>query len=668
MTEEVGVELRGLSDKQQRILAAMPIPSAVLSIVGSSIILHMLFTKSRQSHRWTPYSRLLLAMSVSDIISSTTLGVASFLYPKDTSQHVWAMGNDATCSMIGFLNQFSYSVVLFNVMLNFYFLLTTRFGLKNRQIARRIEPMMHFVSFGYPLVTASVGLHLNVYGERQGIIGCWVSNRCKDDELGDECRSSLIEVVFGSAVLLIALVSLTVNTIVMRFFVWRQPTSHISPPTGRPQMPGTHGDSGDEGSGQINDIAHSLDSSTLTSQGLEDRRAGMRSRRRRRRSREEIENSRRRRLQLVTSHACLFVGSYFVCHTVTYILRIIQAVQDTKVEEMELAYRFFPLLVLQAFFLPLQGLLNMLIYIRPTYFRNRSSFPKESRLWVFRRTICGSKVIPHHRSMEVMDGSGSMSLQGSRRNDASSADIPKRRIDRSSWSNFSIDVLSLSENGSASMTAPATSFLSVMNNLEVEDSSNSKSRMPTATTRMASSSSSADLDAVSIQDQEEQHPIPIDTNMTQDVMIGNNTSTTTTTSSSNYDHPHRDHESININPLAVEERPSVASPPSKDPTPADTRTAMADGETNAEDLRGNTSLSLADAMAFLDSSDISDISHLMRTGWTDSSDSLPRMSEYFDTSSSMTNTATTTTGMSKTVLMDGSIHQPNIKEQPSSEH
>lgn len=68
------------------------------------------------------------------------------------------------------MNQFSYSGVLYNAMLSFYFLLTTKFGYRNQRIAQRVEPSMHFLSLGYPAVTAVFGLLLNAYGERPGYV------------------------------------------------------------------------------------------------------------------------------------------------------------------------------------------------------------------------------------------------------------------------------------------------------------------------------------------------------------------------------------------------------------------------------------------------------------------------------------------------------------------
>lgn len=164
----------GLTDAQDKLLAMLPIPSSILSIVGSTIIIYIILG-NRGRRRWTPYSRLLLGMSVCDIVSSISIAIAGFLRPQDTSIRAWAFGNDATCTITGFLIQFSWSGMFYYNMLSLYFLLSTRFGMKNSIIGRRIEPFMHFVAVGYPLFTGIAGAIAGVYSETSASFGCWVS-------------------------------------------------------------------------------------------------------------------------------------------------------------------------------------------------------------------------------------------------------------------------------------------------------------------------------------------------------------------------------------------------------------------------------------------------------------------------------------------------------------
>ena len=152
-----------LSSLQDKALLLLPIPSAMLSIIGSSTIIFMIF-RIRQQQKLSPYTRLLLGLSVSDIVCSLSVSIGGFMRPQD-SPRVYALGNDTTCSVSGFFTQVSYGALLYNAMLSFYFLLTARFGWSNKDLSKWLEPLMHVFSIGYPLVTATAGLILDVYSE-----------------------------------------------------------------------------------------------------------------------------------------------------------------------------------------------------------------------------------------------------------------------------------------------------------------------------------------------------------------------------------------------------------------------------------------------------------------------------------------------------------------------
>lgn len=156
MIDNADFEYRELSDSQQKLLALLPIPSAILSVIGSIVIITMAFKSARQGP-WTPYHGLLTAMSFCNIISAITVANGSFLFPSDTSNKVWALGNEASCTATGFLTQLSSSAIFYNSMLAFYFLALTRFGLSNEEIAKRFEPAMHYVALGYSLLVRSSG-------------------------------------------------------------------------------------------------------------------------------------------------------------------------------------------------------------------------------------------------------------------------------------------------------------------------------------------------------------------------------------------------------------------------------------------------------------------------------------------------------------------------------
>jgi len=364
---------RHLSHGQELLLAILPIPSALLSIIGSVIIITMAF-RSRQKKPWTPYQGLLTGMSLCDIIFSITLASGAFLYPQETSNRPLAMGNDATCDTVGFLNQFSYSAPLYNAMLGYYFLLTTKYGYSNVDIAAKFETSMHVICLGWPLLSAFGGLFMDIYGEREVNIGCWVRKdipyNCGDgpDNTGEVCRSLLYGTGFGGVIATVSLGSLVITNLLIWKYVRKQVDHHDK----RLSMLQKRRTKAIVDSEEVSENANAAPERTTKEQRLA-----------------EMQAQQHKRLKLLGSHAFLFVGGFFFCGLTTYILRFLEVQAKSEVEVNELPYRFFFLLLLQAVTYPLQGFINMFVYIRPTYLSNRKSYPSESKLWCIRRSIFG---------------------------------------------------------------------------------------------------------------------------------------------------------------------------------------------------------------------------------------------------------------------------------------
>jgi hypothetical protein len=406
-----------LSDDQERVLAILPIPSAILSILGSSAIIYMAL-KSRQQRKWTPYKRLLLAMSICDIIASITISVATFLRPQETSSRVWAFGNAASCSAIGFLNQMSFSAVLYNGTLSIYFLLKARFGFKNEYIAKCIEPMMHIIAIGYPLITATNGAMMGLYGEAAAGLGCWITDYgC--DENGENCISQLIAWFYYALPALFVFATLLVNNLVISIFVWRQTRTRSklkrNPPNSSKSPDSIVGKRATfESFISRNDSLESLisDNDPLDISEQNNTKAGcfhceIRAREtesgsssfslkesQRKRASYSHHKRQNRRLKLVSSQAFLFVASYFVCNVWSGIMALAESAAKTDSEEHEMMVKYYPIAIFQAALLPLQGLLNMMVYIRPKYLKWRHEFPSETRLWATKRAIFGDEVKP----------------------------------------------------------------------------------------------------------------------------------------------------------------------------------------------------------------------------------------------------------------------------------
>ena len=201
-----------LSDWQELSLVVTSTYSSALSFTGSSLIIYLLSKTSTKC----VYNRLMMAMSIFDLINSFFLLIHPFLLPQDGGQ-VWSLGNDETCSMLGFFVQLGNAVPLYNVSLNTYFLLTVVYGMNELKIKKWVEPAMHACSILYPLITASVGAGIHLYSENELGALCWIGEypRGCDEDPNVTCISTVIAWIYSGVPFLGSLLFLIVSNVMI---------------------------------------------------------------------------------------------------------------------------------------------------------------------------------------------------------------------------------------------------------------------------------------------------------------------------------------------------------------------------------------------------------------------------------------------------------------------
>jgi hypothetical protein len=119
----------GWSRGQKAALALIPKFSSVLSLFGSSWIIIEVLTDNNPSKpkRYHPYHRLLLAMSVYDVLESIWNFLSTWAIPKGTPGVLWAEGTTATCTAQGFFLTLSVAVPIYNAMLSLYYVLVINY-------------------------------------------------------------------------------------------------------------------------------------------------------------------------------------------------------------------------------------------------------------------------------------------------------------------------------------------------------------------------------------------------------------------------------------------------------------------------------------------------------------------------------------------------------------
>jgi len=336
-------EISTLTDAQEKILSILPILPSLASSLCSGAIIYLVIRSRFES----PYKRILFAMSVADIITSVSFAFQPFLVPKATSQRVWAIGNDATCTALGTFAQLSACSVWYNGILSYYYLLTIRFGIKEKTFAKRFEPIMHALATGWPLVTSIVGAVLGVYHETELGAGCWISDYpegCMDDT--GECKSPLIAWIFAGIWAAFMLVSIVLNNIIIYRYVRK-----------------------------------------LLMQSM---RSSM------------VQVTQTKRIHEVATQATLYVLAFTCTFIWTVVLRIMESLRFDAEDEAHL----FPLLVIQNIMVPSTGVFNLIVYLWPRYIRVRASHTNASPTWVFRRALYGESIREPLESQQSSQTSG----------------------------------------------------------------------------------------------------------------------------------------------------------------------------------------------------------------------------------------------------------------------
>eukprot|EP00579_Thalassiosira_antarctica_P024422 CAMPEP_0201986796 /NCGR_PEP_ID=MMETSP0904-20121228/91460_1 /ASSEMBLY_ACC=CAM_ASM_000553 /TAXON_ID=420261 /ORGANISM="Thalassiosira antarctica, Strain CCMP982" /LENGTH=468 /DNA_ID=CAMNT_0048540873 /DNA_START=210 /DNA_END=1617 /DNA_ORIENTATION=- len=138
--------------------------SAIVSAASSSILIWMIL-KSRARLSIT-YHRLVLGMSIADILLSLSFAQFNAMAPSDMSYAVWnARGSQATCSAQGFVAIVgTCSGLLYSCSVNLYYLAIVKYNKSDRYIRTKIEPFLHGVPIVFALIysiTLLVNQNLN---------------------------------------------------------------------------------------------------------------------------------------------------------------------------------------------------------------------------------------------------------------------------------------------------------------------------------------------------------------------------------------------------------------------------------------------------------------------------------------------------------------------------
>ena len=348
-------ELSDLSDEQEIILSVLQVCSAILSLIGSCTIVFKILRSLSRNQSTTPYDRIILGLSICDIVSSCTYAMGPFLLPRETSQRVWVFGNASTCQKLGFLTQLSCLWALwYNALLSFYYLLTVRFQVKRQDFCRKYEIWMHLSGAIFFPLTALIGYIGDWYGEQALSMSCWVREvptGCDDSGTCTGDSGEYVAYIFGAIPMVFTFLSLIINNVIIYIFVRKSllpsPSSITRDCITTTEIENNESNNEIEDSAELQTIQHRLAKEAAT-QGF------------------------------------LYVSTFLLTATPIFILQVLDG--SLAYEEDDQG-RIYPLLVLNSMLLPLQGFFNVFIYAKPSYSRFGAAYPEKSKWFVLKQAL-----------------------------------------------------------------------------------------------------------------------------------------------------------------------------------------------------------------------------------------------------------------------------------------
>ena len=340
---------------QQKAVAIAPKFSAFASAVGSAITCILILRRGSGSNgggsKKRTYHRLVLGMSMCDFSASVAWFFTTWPIPKGTPGVYAAVGNQQTCSAQAFFAQFSLSTVMYNATLCVYYVLVIVKGWKDEDIVK-IEPFFHGHAIAWGLGTGLASLGLTLFNQ----VGwdCWISAAplgCQESWNSPDGTTTCVRGDNGSlyqwAFYYAPLWFVIVLVSGLMYWVYHTVKAQekamdkykVSVTSNSNSIDNGNGDDEKDGSG------------------------GKPGRLRRQPSSAQLSNYKR-----IQKQAFFYVGAFFVTWFFPTTFQLVIVISG----------KFpFSLLFLTALFVPIQGLLNLIVFIRPTFMRYRRAHPGE---------------------------------------------------------------------------------------------------------------------------------------------------------------------------------------------------------------------------------------------------------------------------------------------------
>ena len=292
-------------------------------------------TKFRQDS----YHRLLLGLSVADLFFTLGWMSGAFTVPAERTDDASAYGTTQSCIVAGFFVQLGTTSSAYNGMLSIYFLLVIVYGVPPLRL-KMFECCMHVAVWFYAVTTAVAALPLKAYNSVGVMEVCWLGDfprNCLDDPNVECLRgkySKKLIYLYAMVPLIAFLTVVSCNVLIYATVRRIQVTRHSA-----------------------RSIVSGVDAVT---------------------------EDQKRRTRAVAVQSFLYVFAHF--NSIMWCFAVIN-LEATDMLTQDNQSSFFVLLFLCQVFTPAQGILNLMIYLRPRYLRIRAREPNLSKGSAFFRSM-----------------------------------------------------------------------------------------------------------------------------------------------------------------------------------------------------------------------------------------------------------------------------------------
>lgn len=316
--------------------AVVPRVAAFFSLLGSGFIVYEVISDVKKRRK--VYHRIMCGMSCFDIIGSICYFLGRWPMPADGLSGFGlsgGVGTEATCKTQAFFGQAVVGTVTYNAVLAVQYFMIVNLSMSETTIAKKYEKIMHAIPFFMWIATAIIGLSFGALNP--AFFNCWITpapiNCAAAGEIPDgrpPCERGYYAPILQWAIFygpIWALIIIVTFIMASVYASVRKLEKANSKYTG--SQTSTKADSA-------------------------------------------------KRSRMVAKQGLWYLFPFYA----TWVFPV-----ATEITEMVTAQYFNPMVILVAFFLPFQGALNFIIYMRPRFIKYRKKHQSWNICYIIYRTV-----------------------------------------------------------------------------------------------------------------------------------------------------------------------------------------------------------------------------------------------------------------------------------------